>query len=294
MFFLALLFCFSTTLLAAEHFLTFVIPCYNCAPWIQQAVDSIYEQKNLQCSFEVICTDDGSTDGTFLQLTMLSQAHPNLHIFRHENNRGGAAARNTCIAHSQGDLIFCLDADNFLAPDSVQLLIEQMEKTGHDAVAFGGVQYFVQNGEKTGFVPYDTPNQRFTLKDLVQNPNSAPWSGNYLFTKSSFHRAGGYIHYGAADTYAFGFHQVLSGSTISYLPGTYYFHRHGIEGYYIREGTSRRLPVHFFELLLSHEELFTPQTIELIRRHRTLAKAGKNFWDQIQFLQSKAIELKAM
>ncbi len=278
--------------LFAEHFLTYIIPCYNCAPWIQQAVDSIYEQHTLSCPFEVICTDDGSTDNTFALLSSLSLAHPNLHVFRHTQNRGGGAARNTCVAQAKGDLLFCLDADNVLVPNTVQQLIEHMDKTGCEAVAFGGVFYFVNNFERVGFFNYDTPHQKYELIDVLQRANSPPWSGNYLFTKASFLRAGGYPEVWSVDTFAFGLRQVLSKTAITYVPNTFYFHRHGIESYYVRESRSGRIQVHFFELLLSHEELFTPETVLLIRKHKNLAQSGRPFWDQIWFLQKKLIQLK--
>jgi hypothetical protein len=45
------------------HLLSFIIPCYNCAGTVVEAVESIYHQ-NLDIPFEVICTDDCSTDST--------------------------------------------------------------------------------------------------------------------------------------------------------------------------------------------------------------------------------------
>ena len=44
-----------------NHFLTFILPCYNYADIIEQSLDSIYQQ-NLKIPFEVIATDDVSPD----------------------------------------------------------------------------------------------------------------------------------------------------------------------------------------------------------------------------------------
>lgn len=284
--------CISSSIFA-EHFLTFIIPCYNCAPWIEQAVESIYQQKNLKCPFEIVCTDDGSTDATYSVLVNLCQRHPEMRIFQHEKNRGGSFARNTCVRNSLGDIIFNLDADNVLFPDSVQSLIDQMDRTGDDVVAFGGIQYFVGNFHRSGSVVYNTFEHKYFLKDIVQDANTPPWSGNYLYTKESWQRCGGYPEqYSTIDTYAFGFKQIISGCKLSYVPGTTYWHRTEVNGYYIRELRSRRLPIHFFELILAHDKLFKEDAIHTIRDNLHAAKEGRAYFDQVYCMDSKMIQLR--
>jgi glycosyltransferase involved in cell wall biosynthesis len=289
-FFIAL---FSLNALFADHLLTFIIPCYNCEKWIGQAIESIYKQENLQCPYEVICTDDGSKDGTYDVLCSLSQIHPEMQVFQHAVNRGGSAARNTCVMHSKGDIIFCLDSDNVLCPNSVQLLIDRMDETGDDVISFGYIQFFIDNFKKTSQYVYDLPGQKYTFKDCLSTTLTPPWSGNYLYTKESFLRAGGYPEkFSTIDTFAFGFHQLLTGSTMSVVPGTYYFHRHGIDSYWMRETRSRRLQTHFLELLLSHEEIFTEATINTIHQCLTAIRNGNRELVPAYFLDRKLLQLK--
>lgn len=266
--------------LFGDHFLSFVIPCYNCEPWIAQAVESIYQQ-SLPCPFEIVCTDDGSTDGTWAALQLLCKQHPELHLFRHPRNRGGGAARNTCVLQSQGDLIFCLDADNVLSPHSIPLLLDRLEQGGYDIVGFAVAQYFIGDFEKVGRSIYVYPGiDVFSLQDIVQNGDTPVWSGNYLYTKESYIKAGGYPEeWGALDTFTFGFHQVLRGAKMTVVPETFYWHRHGLQSYYVREALAKRLNVHFFQFLLSHEELFLPQSVKQIREQLHLALAGEEFRD---------------
>lgn len=283
---------FSNAADCAEHYLSFIIPCYNCDQWINQAVTSIYEQKNLQCPFEIICTDDGSSDNTRLILENLAQDHPEIHIYWHSKNLGGASARNTCVQHCQGDIIFCLDADNVLVPNSVQILIDHMDQTGCDIVAFGGPKYFVDDFHETQQVTYHTPTQSYTLYDILNNATTPPCSGNYLYTKKSFELAGGYPPQWCIDTITFGFNQVLNGCKMSYVPDTYYWHRQGIESYYIRENKVGRINLHFFEFWLSHRDIFTNSTVNLIQEHYERAKRGENFLDFIFFLSNHLLQLK--
>ena len=108
----------------SEHFLTFILPCYNYAEIIEQSLNSIYQQNNLKVPFEVICTDDCSTDSRTPEILRKWDAeHDNFHAYFLDKNRGEGGALNTCIEHSKGDIFFCLDTDNVLVPDSGGLQI---------------------------------------------------------------------------------------------------------------------------------------------------------------------------
>jgi len=279
--------------LCADHFVSFVIPCYNCEPWIAQAIESIYQQ-SLQCPFEIVCTDDGSTDGTWAALEALRNKHPELSLVQHPRNRGGGAARNTCVKKSRGDLLFCLDADNVLVPQSVPQLLDRMDLGGYDIVGFGMAQYFIGDFEKVGRSTYVYPGiDTFSLKDIVQNGDTPVWSGNYLYTRISYDRAGGYPEqWGALDTFTFGFHQVLQGAKMTVVPELYYWHRHGLQSYYVREALAKRLNVHFFRFLMSHEELFLPQSVKKIREQLHLALAGREFLDLQWIMGNNVLQLR--
>jgi hypothetical protein len=61
-------------------------------------------------------------------------------------------------------------------------------------------------------------------------------SGNYMFTKQSWLRAGGYPEFaGALDAWGLGFRQVATGQKMMVMPGGGYYHRYGHESYWVRE-----------------------------------------------------------
>ena len=60
-------------------------------------------------------------------------------------------------------------------------------------------------------------------------------SGNYLFTKDSWFKVGGYLPAHGLDTWSFGFRQVMEGGNIVTLKDTRYFHRYGIDNSYWTE-----------------------------------------------------------
>lgn len=107
-----------------KHFLSFIMPCYNCSKTIRKSIDSIYEQ-NHRVPFEIICTDDGSTDNTRDVLCEYEKKYENFHVFYHEKNLGAGAASNTCVKHSQGNPLFRLDSDNVLSHESIMLAFKK-------------------------------------------------------------------------------------------------------------------------------------------------------------------------
>lgn len=278
----------------SEHFLTFIIPCYNCEKWIEETVDSIFQQKNLPCPFEVVCTDDASKDNTLNILHDIASKHPEIKVVRHRKNRGGGAARNTCVANSQGDIIFCLDSDNVLIPNSVSKLIEHMDETGYHTVAFGEVRYFVKNFKPNGSTIYDAPDQKYRLYDMFQTTNFPGCSGNYLFTRESFDAVGGYSErWGALDTLAFGFNKLLHGFAITYVPNTYYLHRQGIDSYWMRDAKSNKVSINFYNLMMEHAFLFTDASIQCLTEEiKYYERYGKILRDFVWYLENKKFVLK--
>ncbi len=83
-----------------------VIPTYNYAQYIEEAVDSVLVQTHKDC--EIIVVDDGSTDDTRV---VVSQYAPDVKYI-YQKNQGLSAARNTGIRNSKGEYIAVLDSDD--------------------------------------------------------------------------------------------------------------------------------------------------------------------------------------
>jgi GT2 family glycosyltransferase len=86
-----------------------VIPTKNRKDMLRQVLNAVRRQT---MPSEVICVDDGSTDGT---LEMLGAEFPEVKVLRHEISLGPAAARNAGAMVATGDFLLTLDDDCVLA-----------------------------------------------------------------------------------------------------------------------------------------------------------------------------------
>jgi glycosyltransferase involved in cell wall biosynthesis/predicted O-methyltransferase YrrM len=205
-----------------SHVLSFIIPVYNRAKDVTHAIDSIYQQE-LSIPFEVICTDDGSTDNSLSVLQKYSQKYNNFHYYQHSFNKGASEARNTCIKHAKGDLIFNLDSDNILVPNTIQILIDLIDHTNCDMAAFEKMKYFDENNRHKQTISFQTNNNIFDIRDMLKMLINPLASGNYLFTKKSHSIAGGY-HGNVLETWIFGWRQLSKGFKLAIAPGLHYKH----------------------------------------------------------------------
>jgi glycosyltransferase involved in cell wall biosynthesis len=92
-----------------------IIPTYNSARYLKEAIDSVLAQ-NIQ-SLEIIVVDDGSTDET--EQAVASYAELKKIVYLKKNNGGPASARNFGIKNSTGEFIAFLDADDIWNPDKL-------------------------------------------------------------------------------------------------------------------------------------------------------------------------------
>lgn len=215
--------------------ISFVIPAFNCPETVGEAIESVY-QNNFKEGDELIIVNDRSTDNTGDVLRAYKRKFANMEIFEHKVNKGTAAAsRNTGVENSRNKLIFCLDSDNVLQPASILKLKEHMFNEGADAAAFGELCYFVETPAK--ITHKWIFKEEITLSDALAGHYWPGPSGNYLFTRSGWQKAGRYfepsLENQTLDSWTFGIRQLGSGQKMVTLPNTGYYHRHGHQSHYV-------------------------------------------------------------
>lgn len=100
------------------------IPTYNQGEYLEQAIRSAAKQTHVP--FEIIVYDDCSTDNTSEVLQSLSLEIPFLKVHKQPRNLGLLANVDACLRLATGDFIVRLDSDDYLSPNYIKLLGEQL------------------------------------------------------------------------------------------------------------------------------------------------------------------------
>lgn len=98
---------------------------YNAERWLPQCLDSLMSQtlKDIQ----VICVDDASTDGSLAVLREYSRRDPRFEVIPLAENQGQAHARNVALQQAKGEYTCFLDADDWYAPDTLELMTKAFD-----------------------------------------------------------------------------------------------------------------------------------------------------------------------
>lgn len=127
-----------------------IVPVYNTAFYLTQCLDSIVNQsfKNI----EIICIDDGSTDGSLNLLQKYAAKHKNIKLIT-QNHVGVSSARNAGIDAAQGKYITFVDSDDFVEPDMIETLYTYMQNNMLDWLLFQ-LRLYDETTDSFKYVPH--------------------------------------------------------------------------------------------------------------------------------------------
>jgi glycosyltransferase involved in cell wall biosynthesis len=123
-----------------------VIPCYNQAHFLAEAIESVLSQSYPH--FAVIVVDDGSPDDT----SEVASRYEEVRLIRQEN-RGLSGARNTGIRHSEEEYVVFLDADDRLLPEALEVGVRELERRPQCALVAGNHRLIGADGLPLGEEP---------------------------------------------------------------------------------------------------------------------------------------------
>lgn len=101
-----------------------VIPAFNDARYIRQAIESVLAQTHP--ALDVVVVDDGSTDET---VAVVREFGPAVRVIE-QQNRGAAAARNRALQEIRGEYVAFLDADDFWHPRKIEAQLRHLRGCG--------------------------------------------------------------------------------------------------------------------------------------------------------------------
>jgi hypothetical protein len=158
-----------------------VIPAFNVAPWLSQAVWSVLDQSHADWSLMIV--DDGSTDTTSAIIARFTDRR--IRAIR-QSNQGVSAARNRGLAALDADAVLFLDADDWLAPQALASLTARLQaNTSAVAAAAGYVRVASDGVRRTVRVSADGDIlRRLLVRNLFIN------GGHLLIRRTALDAAG--------------------------------------------------------------------------------------------------------
>lgn len=128
----------------AEKLITYAIPCYNSAEYMDHCIESI-----LACGaddIEVVIVDDGSTkDDTLQKAQAWQERHPSLVKAVHQENGGHGAAVMTGLAHATGRYFKVVDSDDWLDNDANVKMLDTLRGLAEDGLDLMVVNYVYEH-----------------------------------------------------------------------------------------------------------------------------------------------------
>ena len=196
-----------------------LMPCYNCAAHVEQALQSVLAQT---CGdWELIVIDDGSRDDSAARIAACDD--PRIRLLR-QDNAGVSAARNRAIAAARGARLAFLDADDWWDPTLLEKLAAALDARPNAVAAYCGWQNVGLPG-KAGepYVPpdYETGDREAQL--LV----ACPWPIHAVLARTEAVRtAGGFDEtLATSEDYALWLEVAARGPLVR-VPEALAFYRH--------------------------------------------------------------------
>jgi glycosyltransferase involved in cell wall biosynthesis len=126
---------------------------YNHAPFIRAAVESVLRQSFTD--WELVITDDGSSDGTLAALDGITDDR--LRVEGFPENRSACVALNHCIRRARGRFIAVLNSDDAWSPEKLARQLAVMDEQPHTAAVFTLAAMIDERGR---LLPADHPGQQ--------------------------------------------------------------------------------------------------------------------------------------
>ena len=182
-----------------------VIPVYNTAEYLSEAVSSILQQ-SLQ-EIEIIAINDGSVDDSLHILNQLASTDLRIKVISFDTNVGVSVCRNKGIEVAQGEFLYFFDSDDILGDDCLEMCYQKMMDQEYDFLIFDGVSFY-QGEMTTGFNP-NYERTRYLTKNV--------YTGTEILKELNQHKG-----YSCSVCLCFIRKQYLTAIKLEFLPGVLY------------------------------------------------------------------------
>lgn len=201
-----------------------IVPVYRVEPYIETCIRSLLAQsyRNL----EVILVDDGGGDQSINKAeAILRTGTLPWKTVVHTVNRGLSAARNTGVTAAQGDYIFFLDSDDYLANDCLETLVE-LALRDHADMTTANIMKVSEDGFQEPFTSQATYQQyKGNIVEALYNSEFAITAWNKLIKRSFYESSGvSFVEGIIYEDEIWSLELALASPRVSFAPNfTYYY-----------------------------------------------------------------------
>lgn len=147
-----------------QPLVSIIIPVYNAEKYIQTCLESITKQT--YSNIEVIAVDDGSLDQSLKICQQYQLEYPMIKSF-HKKNEGVAKTRNYGLHKAKGDFITFVDSDDFIHPDYVRNLVDQLLHNQAD-IAICNFYKILEGKKVPNYKEKEIENTNFSQKEAMK------------------------------------------------------------------------------------------------------------------------------
>lgn len=167
-----------------------LMPVYNGEFFLNETLDSLIAQSF--SDFEVICIDDGSTDGSLNILEEYAETHEFIRVFSKVNEGTAAKSVNFGLQFMQGEYFMYTSQDDLFSPNLLEVSYRKARELNADAVVPDTIFYFPNGNNKNGIFGLHNNHSKI-LNGNEAFSYSLNWniSGFVLWKRSLLNRLGG-------------------------------------------------------------------------------------------------------
>ena len=247
-----------------------VIPVYNTDRYLEECLDAVLSQ-TLQ-SIEVICIDDGSTDGSARLLDEIADRDSRVRVV-HQENAGVSRSRNVGLGLSRGAYVLFVDSDDYIELNACEKLFNIAQRESADIVVFGGEAF-----PGVGWIDrcLDTPDIVYKgngFRALFSGRGSYPLMCNKLYRRGFVEEYGLRFNEGLrlGEDNAFQFCSFPHAKTVVFCSDRFYHYRCEREG--------------------SALNTFYDDRLEKVRLHFAVIEYVFSQWEEQDLLQGHELDL---
>jgi len=166
-----------------------VLPVYNVESYLDECIQSVFRQSFTH--FELICINDGSTDNSLSILESYLDRFQGRMTIKSIDNGGLANARNVGLNLAQGEFIYFLDSDDYIADDTLELCLQSIVSHDADLVVFNAEAFCSDDFDGLNELNYerDLPKSLYVNESIFEDSYKIRYIAQsccYFYRKNSF------------------------------------------------------------------------------------------------------------